>query len=377
MIYALTLLFAAQRPNPEILEPLLFLPIPKMVQVAPAEHWSIRSVRVHRRPWSENGRLDVRVGGKTVSLKADDPDSPIYFKGRGSDGSILFARGNNNQFVWYKGSEHRLAYQGADVYRDRMNYAGGFGDDNGPIMPVRAPYAFVVRNGVYQNLVWGSVVAWDGGDELVIEVPVDDRLNPSGPEFTLGKLTRVHGGPQGYSLAGYRYLSRAPNGTLAFTNPAGDDGDTTQYGCLTKQDPSREMLLQVRSGKVASHLALPKSWTAIAQSPAGWFLVRRIKLVPEPLDSTTEATLKRIDPGTVIIKQMATEEEDWSMGILIGDRITPISFRRPRGTKQLLWRTGEGNDVLTRDSIRFNVFLGNEERSYVLKRIPSHQGRGG
>ncbi|HWD39120.1 MAG TPA: hypothetical protein VG944_09755 [Fimbriimonas sp.] len=350
------------------------LPEPIPVSIGPAQSWSIREVPKPRPRGIEIADslkgVTVKVGGRKVSIRPTDRYEHVDAVSRGGDGSLLISRGHRDvrwsgaDSIWYRGEESEVP-GGISIYRDRLNYAAATVDDvNALGMPLSAPKSFYVEHGKRHELGFGTVRFWGGGGLFALDVPVDERLRPSGYEFTTGTLLRIVSPNYHASFPGCDFLGREADGTIVMVTGIGDGSAGNAFKYANKRASAVTLVIRWREGSVLSVWELPPSWTVVGRSPAGWLLARKVR----PLKNAFE----NLKPGTSMKEMQAmmaadndTGEQDWSMGFLRGVRLTPLRFTRPPGTEKLLWRNGD-EEYGGATALRIHVFRGNIDRWFRL-----------
>ena len=343
--------------------------IPRAIpaKVIGAETWRIEQVANDVEVDRARPRNTVKVGGCELVFAPNESFPNVDGLRVGSDGSVLVSRSstetvwNFQDSIWFNGVETPLECGTVAFYRDRNNYSGQY------LVPTAGlsatpPRAFVMAHGKNRDRVDGTVRYWGQDGLLVVEVPVTAQLKPSGVEFTEGVLTRLIQGEASWAFSGLAFSGRQKNGVVVLVAGGGKAQDPNGYAYMGKSEPTERSVLLWKSGRVLDRIALPKGWDLVRCSAEGWALLRKVKPLQDPFEGAEKMTHEQL--MALMMKEVDTGEQDWTMGVLKGDIFAPVVFPRPKGTENLLWRSS--NEELGLRSFRFSVFLGDEYRTYRL-----------
>lgn len=244
------------------------LPTAIAIRIAAPETWTLQQIPAPRQPDTETFGsevpITVTVGGKKVTIRPTDRFEHIDGIDRGSDGSLLIHRGHRGirwdgmATIWYRGKEQDVKEGGVSVYRDRLNYAGSFIRETNAIgFPESAPEAFQVSGGKYRDLGWGAIDHLGADGVVVLRVPVDESMKPSGAEFTVGSVTRiVHGGKE-WLVPGYGFLGRQKDGTIVLASSVDSVDAGNGYVALNSRPGSARGVLLWRNDAFVAHYKVP------------------------------------------------------------------------------------------------------------------------
>jgi hypothetical protein len=221
------------------------------------------------------------------------------------------------------------------VFRDDNNYAGSVIKELGPReMPMSAPEAFVVANGVLDQLGYGEVKYWSPDGNFVLEVPVDGSSKPSGYEFTTDRITRVVSHNAEWRVKNYTFLGASRLGIvyLGSVRSFVAKNEAELYSSI----PDATSLLRCLEGFIG-HWSLPEGWAGVAVAPSGWVLARRVSA-----RILTEADITGKTPDQLFKERSMQSQDDllWQFAWFNDGALTPIEFERPKGTESYRW-TGD------------------------------------
>jgi len=315
-------------------------PVPAEVSVlvGSAVEYRIREIPIPKAPGGpqENETYIVYVNGKPVQIPGR-PDVEyydwIYKVVPGRDGSFLVRRKFHSEPTRVHdliriGDEETLLVEDRELvkvthYFDAKNYIGWYYPDSGLMAPMTPPTTLVVANGVRRKIGFGQPIFRWGDDRLLVTIPVDRDNRPTPYEFWEDNFLRL-------------YQKEKPSDIGRF----GFVGATEDRRLVLRRN---NLVAEWRDGKIVSLRRLPKNWEAVATSPGADILVR------ERVAANANDT---------------EEERDWRMGILCGDRISPVVFARPKGSEKLCWRETGRIDRARR--IRIDVFFQDIDKRYEL-----------
>lgn len=351
----------------------LALPPARIAHIGPAQTWSIREIPYHV---SDDDRVArVTVKGRVVTVRATKRLDHISGVIKGSDDTLLITRYHlagieeggytSEDTIWVNGKEHVLP-GGAGIYRDRHNYAGANSERVSWISD-SCPHAFLVKNDRRTDLGPGNLEYWGPQDTFVLSEPVDEEGHPSESKLTAGYVTRIVDKSGSYTLpnvlgARYSVLGGSSDGTidLAYHTQVTWSSDWDTY--LGAHAPSFEKLLRFKAGRVTGHLEIPAPWRCIGRFSDGRVLLRRVR----PWGGWYTGLRVSVQRHASFFVRANEDQglDDWTLGILKGDQISPIRFTRPTNSLRCTWSSQ--NTSIENSAVNIRVSGDGKDRSFRL-----------
>ncbi len=279
--------------------------------------------------------LIFRIGDKQVHIKPPEEfavveDSTLV----GKDGSVRVDYYVAIDPGAYTGTkiitnhpQRRLlakAFDPTGPYQDAKNYVRSYYKDVNAIDMPNAPGTVVQRiNGVEHELGGGMAIKTWWPNRVLASISVDTNNVPSGYEFTDHGFLRMYDKGKAIEIGPYDFLGLVDDRTLA----------------VMKDDA----VYMWRDGSFISARRVPKDWEFVKVNVQGDVLVRH-RVASDASDDL--------------------REKIWDMGILHGNTIFPLKFKKPASSNGLLWRDTQGFDSSGR--VRFSGFYGDVEKFYEV-----------